>query len=287
MILVFAALLLACTGEAEKDKLMPEVIKLGVLPDQEEASLVAKYLPLVDYLSRQTALEIDLVFSADYATMLSDFHAHRIHIANFGGLTFTEAERRDSAEPLVMRDTDLNFASCYLVPSADTRQTLRDFEGEILAFGPELSTSGHLMPRYFLKAGGLDPDTFFASIRHTSGHDETAIWVRDGAVGIGVANCVIVESMRADGRLRQNEVRVLQTTPAYANYVWAIQENIDSSIKIELRDAFLALDVLIPEHQEILRNLGANGYLPASREDFNDVRRAAHEVDFAVILGLE
>jgi phosphonate transport system substrate-binding protein len=266
---------------------MPEVIKLGVLPDQEKASLLAKYSPLVDYLSRQTDLEIELVLSADYATMLDDFHAHRIDIANFGGLTFTEAERRDNAEPLVMRDTDLNFASCYLVPGADTRQTVRDFEGEIFAFGPELSTSGHLMPRYFLQAEGLDPETFFASVQHTSGHDETAIRVRDGAVDIGVANCVIVASMDTNGRLRRNEVRILETTPAYADYVWAIHENMDASIKTRLRDAFLALDILIPEHQEILLKLGANAYLPAGRADFNEVRRAARATQITATQGLE
>ncbi|MBT8087061.1 MAG: PhnD/SsuA/transferrin family substrate-binding protein, partial [Gammaproteobacteria bacterium] len=107
-ILVLAVFLVACTSDAQKDRLTPEVIKLGVLPDQEQASLLVKYSPLVDYLSAQTGLKIELELSTDYAAMLDDFHAHRIHVANFGGLTFTEAERRDNAEPLVMRDTDLN-----------------------------------------------------------------------------------------------------------------------------------------------------------------------------------
>lgn len=286
-ILALAVLVLACSGEAGKDRQTPELIKLGVLPDQSTEALVAKYSPLVDYLSEQTGLKIELVVPDNYAAMLDDFHANRIDIANFGGLTFTQAERRDNAEPLIMRDTDLNFASCYLVPGADKRLTVREFEGETFAFGPELSTSGHLMPRYFLKAAGIDPDTYFASIRHSSGHDETAIWVRDGDVAIGVANCVIVESMDADGRLRQNEVRVLETTPAYADYVWAVHEKMHSSTKVGLRDAFLALDAIDPEHRLILRRLGANAYLPASRTDFNDVRRAARDVEVAAILGLE
>ena len=143
------------------------------------------------------------------------------------------------------------------------------------------------MPRYFLKAAGIDPDTFFASVRHSSGHDETAVWVRDGAVAIGVANCMIVQSMDADGRLRQDEVRVLETTPAYGDYVWAIQEDLDSSLKVRLRDAFLALDARVPDHQMVLQRLGANAYLPASRADFDDVRRAASDAEVAAMLGLE
>lgn len=286
-ILALTALLLACTGEAEKDLLKPRVIKLGVLPDQSKESLVAKYSPLVDYLSEQLAMEIDLVLSDDYAAMLDDFSARRIHIANFGGLTFTKAELRDNAEPLVMRDTDLNFASCYLVKAADNRRSVNEFEGATFAFGPKLSTSGHLMPRHFLKAAGHDPGAFFASIRYSSAHDNTAIRVRDGDVEIGVANCVIVESMYADGRLQQHEVRVLETTPAYVDYVWAVQENMDTSLKIKLRDAFLALDALVPEHLALLQKLGATAYLPASRADFDDVRRAARDAEFAGMLGSE
>lgn len=281
-ILVVAILIPACTDNADTEKLVPEVIRLGVLPDQSEVALVAKYSPLVDYLSRQMDLDVELVLSADYAALLEDFHTRRIHIANFGGLTFTEAERVDGAEPLVMRDTDLRFTSCYLVSRNDTRQTVSQFAGESLAFGPKLSTSGHLMPRYYLKAAGWDPDTFFASIRHSSGHDETAIWVQDGAVPIGVANCVIVETMLADGRLQRSKVRILETTPAYADYVWAVQEDLDRSLKAGLRDAFLALDVLDSEHQSILQKLGASAYLPASRADFEAVRRAVRDVGVTV-----
>lgn len=286
-VLAVATLLLACTGEAEKGPVIPGTIRLGVLPDQSKDTLIERYSLLVDYLSKRTALDIELVVPDDYSSMLDDFSARRIHIAYFGGLTFTQAELRDNAEPLVMRDTDLNFASCYLVHAADDRGSVAEFEGERFAFGPALSTSGHLMPRYFLQAAELDPDTFFASNRHSSGHDETAIWVRDGEVGIGVANCVIVGSMNADGRLSQHEVRVLETTPAYVNYVWAVQENMDSSLKIQLKDAFMALDALVPEHQAVLQKLGATAYLPASRADFDEVRRAASDIEVGGVLASE
>ena len=286
-ILFLAGLLLACTDAGRENPPTPQVIRLGVLPDQSIESLVAKYSPLIGYLAQKTGLEFELVVSDGYAGLLEDFHADRVDIANFGGLTFIQAERRDNAVPLVMRDTDLNFASCYLVSAADDRSSVAEFYGESFAFGPRLSTSGHLMPRYFLNAAGIDPDTFFASIRHSSGHDETAILVRDGDVGIGVANCLIVASMNADGRLQPGEVRILETTPAYADYVWAVHEHMDASKKMLLRDAFLALDAVDPEHQAILKKLGANAYLPASHTDFEDVRRAASDANVAAMLGLK
>ena len=272
--LMFTAVLLGCMDTAEHDALTPDVITLGVLPGQSPDQLAEQYDPLVRYLEEWTSLEFDLVIPEDYESMLDDFVTHRVDIANLGGFTFTEAERRHNAEPLVMRDVDLNFASCYLVPSADVRQSIHEFEGETFSFGPQLSTSGHVMPRYFLETNGIDPETFFASVRYSSGHDETAKWIRDGVVAVGVTNCIVIESMILDDRLRRDELRILETTPAYANYVWAVSEQLSTTIKTQVRDAFLDLDPTHPEHQEILQKLGANAYLPASRSDFDSVRRA-------------
>ena len=281
LLVVLPALLLGCSGEAKHDMLSPDVIMIGVLPDQSPGELVEKYTPLLSYLEEQTSLSMELVVPADYESMLDDFSAHRIHLANFGGFTFTRAERDNHAEPLVMRDVDLDFASCYLVLNTERRQAIGEFEGETFAFGPRLSTSGHLMPRYFLQTAGIDPDTYFASVRHSPGHDETARWVRDGDVVVGVANCVIVESMFLDGRLRQDVVRILETTPAYVDYVWAVHEHLDPTLKTRIRDAFMGLDPTYPEHQETLSKLGARAYLPASRADFDDVRRAASVINGA------
>lgn len=279
LVTMLSAVLLGCMDSTEHDVFTPDVIRIGVLPDESAGQLIEKYSPLVDYLLERTSIDVELVIPRDYESMLDDFAAHRIHVANFGGLTFTEAERKNHAEPLVMRDVDLDFASCYLVPHGDNRQAINEFDGEDFAFGPRLSTSGHLMPRYFMRTAGIDPDTFFASIRHSPGHDETARWVRDGKISVGVANCVIIESMFHDGRLAQDDLRILETTPAYSDYVWAVDEYLDPAIKIRIRDAFLDLNAADPEHQEILRRLGAHAYLPASRSDFDEVRRAARMIN--------
>ena len=275
VLLTLLALLLGCTDTTEHDVRTPEVITIGVLPGQSPEQLAEQYGPLVSYLEERTSLEFELVIPEDYQSVLDDFITHRIDIANLGGFTFTEAERRHNAEPLVMRDVDLNFASCYLIQSADERRSILEFEAETFSFGPQLSTSGHVMPRYFLESNGIDPDTFFASVRYSSGHDETAKWVRDGAVAVGVANCMVMESMILDGRLRRDELRILETTPAYSNYVWAVSEHLSAAVKTRVRDAFLDLDATDPEHREVLQRLGANAYLPASRNDFDSVRRAA------------
>lgn len=277
--LLFAALatLVACTEAPVDQAATPEPILVAVLPDQSKDTLLSQYTPLLDYLESATSLKFELSIPADYSDLLDQFDAGRVHLAWFGGLTFTQAERGSGAVPLVFRDVDLQFTSCYLAKSSDQRKSINEFEGEAFAFGPYLSTSGHLMPRYFLQNEGLDPDEFFASILHSEAHDETAKWVAEGVVALGVVNCVIVQSLFDNGILNSGDVRIVETTPPYSDYVWAVSNSLDEGVRLALLDAFLALDASDSEHRKILRDQGANAYLPASSDDFEIVRVAAKQ----------
>lgn len=278
--LVLFATLLACTNKQVEHAEVPGALRVAVLPDQSRDTLLILYEPLLSYLRKETSIEFQLSVPEDYADLLEQFAAGEIDLAWFGGLTFTQAEQRSQAVPLVFRDIDLQFTSCYLAHASDTRETVRDFRGASFSFGPRLSTSGHLMPSYFLNNGDLDPHTFFASVRHSSGHDQTAKWVADGTVALGVANCIIVRSLLENGDLGNDDIRIIETTPPYSDYVWAVRESLDEDRRVKLLDAFLSLDASVPEHREILRQQGANAYLPAASQDFEIVRRAAKEADF-------
>ncbi len=275
---LLASLLFGCSDSASNAEDQPRTLRMGVLPDQSEERLRLRYLPLVDYLEARTSLDIEFVPSSGYPELLKLFADGEIDIANFGGLTFAQAEAASGAEPLVMRDTDVAFTSCYIVRGDDPRDSIDEFAGDAFTFGPRLSTSGHLMPRHFMRLDGVIPEDLFSAVRHSDGHDETAKWVRDGEVGLGVVNCVILEALILEEQLSPGQIRVLVTTPTYGNYVWAVQPAMPADVRTELRDAFLALDARVPEERAILRALGANGYLPAGKTDFNDVRMAAAEL---------
>ena len=131
------------------------------------------------------------------------------------------------------------------------------------------------MPRYYLRDEGLEPESFFSTVRHSGAHDQTAHWVADGTVALGVANCVIVQSMFDNGVFGDDDIRVIDTTPPYSDYVWAVYTSIDDSTQTVILDALLGLDATVPEHREVLRLQGANAYIPAGSDDFELIRMAA------------
>lgn len=258
------------------DKITPMVLRVGVLPDESPEILRQRYAPLLKYLSEEIDIDTQLILPSDYQQLSRLFQDGEIELAYFGGLTFVQASINSDAEALVMRDIDTRFVSYFLARSDEHNKQLSDYEGKRFAFGSKLSTSGHLMPRYFMKSElQIEPEIFFSQVDYSGAHDKTAFLVRDGAVDLGVANSLIVEKMIMDGRLGENELEIVWQTPPYIDYVWAVQNHLDETIKYRLRDAFLGLDKARLAHITILTSLGAESFLPAGKQDFQLLTRTA------------
>ncbi len=269
--------LLGCGREEEQaDSRSP--VRVGVLPGQAEAQLRRAYEPLLEHLAESTGLEFELTIAESYEAQVSAFAAGEVDLAWFGGLTFVQAWERAGAQPLVMRDVDLGFTSVFVVAGGSTVSSLDDLRGGSFAFGPAQSTSGHLMPRAFLLDEGFVPAEFFASVEHTSGHDQTARRVRDGAVSAGAMNPRILEAMTRDGRLRAGDLRVVAETAPYHNYVWATRSDMDGLVRGRIEDAFLALDPTVPPDAAVLDGLGASYFLPAGPKDYGRLRSIAQSL---------
>jgi len=246
----------------------PDIIRIGPLPDHEPAIMRERYQPVVDYLASQTGIKAELVIADSYQHLLELFHTGKIDIANFGAVTFIKARKVDGARPMVLRDIDGKFTSVVLVNDEITGNDLQSLQGKRFTFGSELSTSGHLMPRYFFSKLNIVPEEFFSHIEFSGAHDKTAYMVRDKKVSGGVSNAGIVAEMYRDGRLKKSEVRVLWESPTYADYVWAIQPTISDDVKRSIESAFLNLQPSNPEHNILLGKLGAAYYVTANDSDF-------------------
>ena len=64
-----------------QQKVIPSLIKVGVLPDQDAQRLRARYEPLLEYLSKQTGYEFTLLLASDYRELVSLFGKREVDIA--------------------------------------------------------------------------------------------------------------------------------------------------------------------------------------------------------------
>ena len=257
----------------------PDIIRIAPLPDHAPELMRERYLPIIDYLTKQTGIKTELVIADSYQHLLDLFHTGDIDIANFGGVTFIKARKLDGAKPMVLRDIDGLFSSVVLVNADIHAEGLQALKGKAFAFGSPLSTSGHLMPRYFFNKQNITPEDFFSKIEYSGAHDKTVYMVRDKEVSGGVANAGIVDEMYLDGRINKSKVRVLWESPTYADYVWAIQPHISGEIKSQLESAFINLQSSDPAQKKLLDKLNANYYISANDGDFSVLEGIYNELE--------
>ena len=97
-------------------------------------------------------MKVKFVPVVDYAATVEGLAADRLDIVWYGGFTSVQAtERAQGATRLAMREEDASFKSVFVARTDSGIKGLTDLKGKTFAFGSVSSTSGHLMPRHFLR----------------------------------------------------------------------------------------------------------------------------------------
>lgn len=272
--LVALALSVFAGGVALADDKRPLIV--SAIPDEAPTELQRKFAPLGRYLERAIGRKVKFVPVTDYAATVEGLAAKKLDLVWYGGFTFVQARKRTgNAIPLVQREEDAAFHSKFIVPASSTAKTLADLKGKTIAFGSVSSTSGHLMPRYYLLQNGIDPDRDFAKVSFSGAHDATAKWVEAGVVDVGALNESVFQKLIDEKRLDPAKVRVLWTTPPYFDYNWTARGDLDPALLEKLRSAFLALDASNPQHQPILALQRTKKFIPTEVANYKFIEEAA------------
>ena len=271
---LFAASMFAAGHAAAQNT--PGVLRVSAIPDENPTELQRKFKPLGDYLAKATGLKVEFTPVTDYAASVEGLVNKRLDMVWFGGFTFVQANVRSKGAitPLVQRAEDEKFRSVFITTSKDINK-LEDLKGKTLSFGSESSTSGHLMPRYYLLAAKINPDTDLKRIAFSGAHDATVAAVGGGKVDAGALNISVWEKLLAEKKV-DPAVRVFYTTPGYYDYNWSVRSDMNPALQKKITDAFLALDKSTPEGKEILELQRASKFIPTKAGNYGDIEKAAH-----------
>lgn len=253
-----------------------EVLRVSAIPDEAPTELQRKFAPLGAYLEAETGMKVSFVPVTDYAAVVEALATRKIDMAWLGGFTFVQASLRTkgTAVPLVQRAEDAKFTSKFITASEGIKG-FADLKGKTFAFGAPSSTSGHLMPRYFLGQEGINPDKDFKNTAFSGAHDATVAFVQAGKVDAGVLNASVWDKLVEQKKVDTTKVRVFATTPPYFDYNWTVRGDLDPKIQARLRDAFLKLDAANPAHKEIMALQRASKFIPTKAENYKGIESAA------------
>jgi phosphonate transport system substrate-binding protein len=265
-------------------------LRLSAIPDQNPEKLNRLYPLVAKVLSKQLGVEVRYVPMVDYAAAVSAFRTGDLDLVWFGGLTGVQARlQKPGAKVIAQRDIDASFHSVFIAnPSSGLRpfvplKGLTALKGKRFTFGSESSTSGRLMPQWFLAQAGVKPKDFAGGAPGFSGsHDATIALVQSGAYQAGVVNEQVWRSSLRSGKANRNKVFLLWKSPGYPDYHWLAQPNLDQrygpGFTAKIRKAIISWRQNNPDQKAILELFGAQQFTTARPEDYQRIEEVARQI---------
>jgi phosphonate transport system substrate-binding protein len=268
----------------------PPEIRLSAIPDQNPEKLNRLYPLVAKVLSRQLGVPVRYVPMVDYAAAVSAFRTGDLDLVWFGGLTGVQARlQKPGAKVVAQRDIDATFRSVFI---ANSGSGLRPFvplnglsalKGKRFTFGSESSTSGRLMPQWFLAQAGVRLSDFAGGAPGFSGsHDATIALVQSGAYQAGAVNEQVWRSSLRSGKANKNKVFLLWKTPGYPDYHWLAQPNLDRrfgpGFTAKIGKAIISWRQKDPDQKTILELFGAQQFTTARPEDYKRIEAVGRQI---------
>jgi phosphonate transport system substrate-binding protein len=268
------ALFLWVAGDVSAQTL--KELRLSAIPDENPQEMLRIYTPFADYLTKEIGIPVKFTPVVDYAATVEGLAANRLDMVWYGGLTSVQAARQaKGARRIIMRKEDAEFKSHFITRKETGIRALKDLKGKTFSFGSVSSTSGHLMPRYFMLKNGVDAEKDLSKFSFSGAHDATAAWVESGRVDAGALNFLVWDKLVETKKVDTSKVGIFWTTPPYVDYVWTVRAGVDKATIDKIVKAFLKLDYNKPEDRKLLDLHRTKGYIPAKDEDWKGIEEAA------------
>ena len=261
-----------------------DVLRFTAIPDQTSTELEEKFQPLARYLSETLEVPVEYVLARDYQASVEMFKNGDVDLAWFGGLTGVQARNAvPGAVAIAQGASDPEYFSYFIANRDAGLEPGDDFPTAIaklhFTFGSPSSTSGRLMPEFFIRqATGESPQEFFEHpVGFSGSHDKTAELVESGRYQAGVLNYRVYDRRVKEGTTDPNKVQVIWKTPTFADYNWTAHPGLqrfgDDFID-RLQQTLVGID-----DPTLLAALPRDRLIEASNEDFAGIREVAEQLD--------
>lgn len=272
------ALVLVACGQPEKP-----TFTFTAIPDQDEARLIERFGNVADYLSKELGVEVKYIPVKSYAAAVTAFRNNEVQLAWFGGLTGVQARLQVPDSSAIAQGYEDQFFVSYFIAHNSTglsenNEFPQDIAGKSFTFGSKGSTSGRLMPEFFIRESlGDAPDNAFSRVGFSGDHSATIALVQSGAYEVGAVNYKVWEDELAQGKIDTSKVSVIWKTPEYLDYHWVIRGDTDSHWGEGFSDKVQATLLGIND-PEILAAFPRSSFVAANNDDYQAILETAQSI---------
>ncbi|MCF6334674.1 MAG: putative selenate ABC transporter substrate-binding protein [Spirochaetales bacterium] len=251
-------------------------IQFTAIPDQDESRLTERFSQIALYLSKETGVEFVYIPVKSYAASVAAFKNGEVQLAWFGGLSGVRARRAVAgARAIAQGEEDKQFVT-YFIANYRTgltysQQLSKELEGRTFTFGSKGSTSGRLMPEYYLrKIFNRTPGQIFKRVGYSGNHSKTIALVQSGSYEIGAVNYRVWEKEVKEGKIDLTKVSVIWKTPEYTDYNWTIRPDVTEDFGTDFID-IVQNALLSLENRDILDTFPRKSFIKADNSMYDAI----------------
>ena len=246
------------------------------IPDQDESKLRSRFDKVATYLTNQLAIEVKYIPVKSYGAVVTAFRNNQVQLAWFGGLSGVRARALVSGSTAIAQGVeDPKFQTYFIAHSSTGLKKSSNFPimiaGKTFTFGSKGSTSGRLMPEFYIrKYFSKSPNKVFSRVGFSGNHSRTISLVQSGAFQIGATNFQVWKKSLAAGKIDTSKISVIWETPHYPDYNWSIRGDVDKNFGSGLTE-MVKTALLNLKDPDLLASFPRKGFIPASNADFQPI----------------
>lgn len=261
----------------------PKTLVFSAIPDQNQSQLIKRFGKVADYLTEKLGIPVKYTPVKSYSAAITAFRNNQVQLAWFGGLSGVRARLLvPGSEAIAQGIEDTEFKTYFIAHHSTGLTASEDFPsaiaGKTFTFGSKGSTSGRLMPEYFIREHlGKAPNQALKRVGFSGNHSRTIALVQTGAYQLGATNYKVWEQEMMAGKIDKNKVSVIWETPAYPDYQWTIRGDVDSvwgaGFKARIKQALL--DIKDPT---LLEAFPRSRFISADNDDYQPILDTAKKI---------
>ncbi len=261
-----------------------DTLYFSAIPDEDETKLAERFNKVAGYLSDKLGVPVEFVPVKSYPAAVTAFRNDQVQLAWFGGLSGVQARLAvPDARAIAQGAEDRAFVT-YFIANTETGLSESDSfpeaaKGMTFTFGAKTSTSGRLMPDFYIrKETGVAPDEFFSRVGFSGDHSQTLRLVASGAWQMGALNFAVYDDAVASGAPEVETAKIVWKTPSYPDYNWTIRGDADARWGEGFGDKVQAA-LLGMTDPDLLAAFPRSAFIPATNADYAPIEDVARALD--------
>jgi phosphonate transport system substrate-binding protein len=249
-----------------------KVVRIAILPAYSLEVMAKRYLPLMEYLSRETGYRFEYVSSLSYSHYLGVVEHSRVDFGLQNPLVFQILRKTRGAYPVaqvVGPDGSLVERGIIATRADSGIQEIGQLKGKRIMTTSKTALVGYLAQAKRLMEEGVFPGRDAWIILGGKQDELLMKLLLEHKVDAALVREAALKAVKASADLEQ--IRIIGTTDFYPNWCLAAFPETDPTVVGKVQEAVLKLTPENPEHASILELIGAGKFVLVDSDQYQQV----------------